>query len=93
MFPHLAAELAKINNLPFSKEKPLDSYIEAKNRFDALKKEREAAFAKYQSLAGEVSARNVQERHAQDAYAVFPHATPGYPTTPQIIQGQKPPLE
>lgn len=48
-------------------------------------KQSQSAFEKYQSLAGEVEARNVQERHAQGATG-FPLATQGYPTGPQIIQ-------
>jgi len=46
----------------------------------------DAAFEKYQQLAGEVEARNVQERAAQGDYTSHPMQTEGYPTYPQIVK-------
>lgn len=40
----------------------------------------------YNSLAGEVEARNVQARHTAQDYSSYPHDTTGYPTTPQIVR-------
>ncbi len=47
-----------------------------------------AAYVQYRNLAGEVEARNVQQRHAGGlGPETFPHATPGYPTgARQIVQ-------
>lgn len=48
--------------------------------------QRDEAFDKYQSLAGEVEARNVQERHATGNYGSHPHNTQGYPQGDQIVK-------
>lgn len=51
-----------------------------------LNSQRKAAQESYEALAGEVEARNVQERLASGAYETHPHYTPGYPTYPQDVK-------
>lgn len=48
--------------------------------------QRDEAYDKYHSLAGEVEARNVQERHATGDYGSHPHTTQGYPQGDQIVK-------
>ncbi len=50
------------------------------------------AYGKYGNLAGEVEARNVQERHDSGDYESSPWQTPGYTPWPQIVQFHDPAL-
>lgn len=51
-----------------------------------LRQENTAAYKNYQSLAGEVEARTVEERAASGDYSTIPTQTEGYPTYPQIVR-------
>lgn len=65
----------------------LDKFTEAHNAVQPLRQQVRDVFNQYESLAGEVEARNVQERHAQGVgQETPPWATTGYPTYDQLVR-------
>lgn len=92
-------ELVRVFNSdhPAAEHPAMDPLYDVMDRFSEHNKDYINAFSKYQSLSGEVEARNVQERLAQGISGdrtVFPWATPGYhPGNQTVLRGDRVPYQ
>lgn len=65
-------------------------YNKALRKADELQQQQDAAFKQYNSLAGENSSKNVQERFESGNYETPPWQMPGYPQGPQLLKDNSP---
>lgn len=79
-------ELQHVFTLKHNHPELYEKLLQTEKEYQKMNVVKEEAKEKYLKSAGEVEARNVQERHSSNNYITHPHKTEGYYPKNQIIE-------